>query len=517
MKTFTALSTTCLALFATSLSAQEAHPKAEAIAPFVGDEVVAVAHFDLEALAPSAFARRVLEGVLPDEEIKAATEGLESWLAALRDAGGTDLYVLLTPVDLVIPTAWLNRPPAVVVSLDQGTDPEAIAALLSGDRRPSWQVSATVHDAVFAGTPAALDRVGREPPPPRADLFDAFDAAGQGPARLVFIPNETLRRSVEELVPTLPVEFGGGSVTPLTQGLHFATVTLRDQPTPAVSVRVQASDAAAAAQWDRVLRAVLSFSAQSLSRQDRYQAMGEAIATLRPAVEGDLARLEIDLTEATALVGMPILDALEAERRARCTGNLKQIGIALHNYHLRHEAFPPAYSVDENGTPLLSWRVHVLPFIDQESLYEEFRLDEPWDSPHNRRLIAEIPSVFVCPSVSPELASEGKTTYLAPRGEETVFSGPEEKPIHTITDGTSNTIAVLDAHPSQAVIWTKPVDWEVGLEATPADIFGNQHPGGTNATFFDGSVRFLDATLSPSVFRSLLTGRGGEVIRPDDL
>ena len=86
--------------------------------------------------------------------------------------------------------------------------------------------------------------------------------------------------------------------------------------------------------------------------------------------------------------------AREAARRAAGSNNLKQIGLAMHNFHESYGGFPAAYSGDKTGKPLLSWRVHILPFVEGEALYRQFKLDEPWDSPHNKKLIARMPAVL---------------------------------------------------------------------------------------------------------------------------
>ena len=90
----------------------------------------------------------------------------------------------------------------------------------------------------------------------------------------------------------------------------------------------------------------------------------------------------------------------EATRRARCVNNLKQIGLAMYNYHDQYGCFPPAYTADEHGRPLHSWRVLLLPYLECEDLYDQLRLNEPWNSPYNQQVLkdSDVPSVFRCPS-----------------------------------------------------------------------------------------------------------------------
>src|SRR5438477_2970944 len=99
-----------------------------------------------------------------------------------------------------------------------------------------------------------------------------------------------------------------------------------------------------------------------------------------------------------ALLLPAVQSAREAARRAQCVHNLKQIGLAMHNYRSANDAFPMPAITDKNGKPLLSWRVAILPFIEQGELYNKFHTDEPWDSPHNKALLKEMPPTYLCPS-----------------------------------------------------------------------------------------------------------------------
>src|SRR5262249_9958875 len=141
----------------------------------------------------------------------------------------------------------------------------------------------------------------------------------------------------------------------------------------------------------------------------------------------------------------------DAARRTQSMNNLKQLGLALHNYVDRKGRFPGAASRDKTGKPLLSWRVAILPYLAEEELFKEFHLDEPWDSPHNKQLIDRMPMTFRCPNSA---ARPGYTTYLAPLGDQTAFFKPEGLRIRDFTDGTSNTILIVDAADDSAVIWT---------------------------------------------------------------
>ncbi|WP_435007813.1 DUF1559 domain-containing protein [Tundrisphaera lichenicola] len=209
-----------------------------------------------------------------------------------------------------------------------------------------------------------------------------------------------------------------------------------------------------------------------------------------------------------ALLLPAVQAAREAARRAQCVNNLKQIGLAFHNFHDTNNRFP-ADIRDKSGKPLLSWRVAILPFIDQVELYEKFKLDEPWDSPNNKALLAEMPATYVCPS-RPR-TEPGLTSYRGFSGKATLFDGGQGVAIPQITDGMMNTLAVVEAR--DPVAWSKPDDLPLGPDpAVPVEGAGSPHPGGFNALFCDGSVRFLKTTINPKTLRALITKAGGEVI-----
>ncbi len=209
-----------------------------------------------------------------------------------------------------------------------------------------------------------------------------------------------------------------------------------------------------------------------------------------------------------ALLLPAVQAAREAARRSQCVNNLKQIGLAMHNYHSTWDCFPPAAITDENGKPLLSWRVAILPYLEQSSLYQQFHQDEPWDSPHNLPLASMMPMVYRCPS-NP-LIGPDETPYQVIVGPKTMFRA-DFKPVKItdITDGTSNTIMAAEAR--RSVTWTAPDD-TVHDPTVPMSGLGSLHPGGFNTLFADGSVRFIKMSIASTVLDALFTRNGGEVV-----
>jgi len=216
-----------------------------------------------------------------------------------------------------------------------------------------------------------------------------------------------------------------------------------------------------------------------------------------------------------ALLLPAVQAAREAARRTQGGNNLKQIALAMHNFHDTYRAFPAGYSADKDGKPLLSWRVHILPFIEQQDLYEQFHLDEPWDSPHNKTLIAQMPEIYRAPGSSS--AEPGTTNYLGVGGADGIFVRPKNGDrmgtgIRQITDGTSNTMMVIEVPDKSAVIWTKPGDFGPNKDNPLKGLLG-LHPGGFQAALADGSVRFIAETIDVTVLKALFTKAGGEAVR----
>jgi prepilin-type processing-associated H-X9-DG protein len=209
-----------------------------------------------------------------------------------------------------------------------------------------------------------------------------------------------------------------------------------------------------------------------------------------------------------------VRSAREAARRAQCTNNLKQIGLAMLNYREANGSLPPAAITDQNGKQLLSWRVAILPYLESSTLYSRLHLDEPWDSPHNLSLLDPMPVVYACPSHLTR--KPGTTGYQVVIGRATAFT-PDFKPlpIQDITDGTSGTLLVGESR--DWVPWTKPEDlaFDMAIPLTGLGSHHGYHNNGFNALFADGSVHFLKSSINPRVLRALLTRNGNEVPATD--
>jgi Protein of unknown function (DUF1559) len=515
------MSTLSTALTLLILSQAAVQPAAdrrlEAIAPFVGNDVFAILEVDLARADLPGLAAGIA-GDSPTGLFAGAKNQLQ-WSDSLRKAGAKELYFVGSVIDM-------PGQPFVVVPLVDGADAAQIDRLFQGDgkgpRLFGLHAYGKFHNAAVAGSPAALDRVRTATAVSRPELAAAFAAVGGDgiAARLLILPSADSRRVLEEMVPNFPAELGGGPVTDLTRGMMWAACGLVVEPRPSLRLSVESKDAGAAKSLERLAQNAIEYLGRSPDLQQLMPDLPKIVADAKPSIDGSRITINVDAKQAASLVDSITFPSRQAAIRSQCVNNEKQIGLAIHNYIAVHGSFPPAFTIDKAGKPLLSWRVLILPYIEQDALFKEFHLDEPWDSDHNKRLIARMPPPYRCPGQSDDVARQGKTRYLTPRGKATVFPGTEIIKLQDVTDGTSNTIMLVEAGDANAVSWTKPDDWQVDPEANTAGVFGS-HTGtrgkGTDVGFADGSVRFLYETIAPKVIRALLTRNGQDVISPDDL
>jgi hypothetical protein len=199
----------------------------------------------------------------------------------------------------------------------------------------------------------------------------------------------------------------------------------------------------------------------------------------------------------------------EAARRIWCGNQLKQIALALRNYRQANGCFPPAYIADKNGKPMHSWRVLILPYMEEQALYERYNFNEPWDGPSNKKLLASRPSGYACPSDRDTYTRRATcTSYVAVVGSDAAWSG--KKP-GKLTGDLSQTIMLVELSNAD-IQWTEPKDVSLDalLSRSPgcatvsskhepdSEFFHYTPPTGGNVALADGSVKFLPGDLLAS-------------------
>jgi len=322
----------------------------------------------------------------------------------------------------------------------------------------------------------------------------------------------------------------------------------------AATLTINGVDEAATGRLDDMIRFALDMAKQTMlseadkmvnSEDELEAAMGryqvrvseKMLQALRPTKEGNSLVLKFEQTEENivganvAVIGILVallLPAVQAARgaaqRMQSSNNLKQIALAMHNFHDTFGGLPAQAKTDSEGKPLLSWRVMILPFLEQNAMFEQFRLDEPWDSEHNKQFIQQMPEIYRRPNST---APQGYTTYLVPVGKNMAFEPksqptPEDQMFTTgtrfrdFTDGTSNTALCVEVNDDAAVIWTKPSDLEVDLMNVLKGL-GNAQPNGFNCLFTDGSVRFISKNVDANTLGNIFQRNDGKVIQmPED-
>ncbi len=212
----------------------------------------------------------------------------------------------------------------------------------------------------------------------------------------------------------------------------------------------------------------------------------------------------------------PVLGTGNAANKPITQNNLKQIGLAFHNLQDIYQAFPVAIA-DSTGKPGLSWRVAMLPFLEQDTLYKQFKLNEPWDSEHNKKLIALMPKTFAPPGID----TQGYTYYRSFSGPGAIMP-PHTRPgtpgqvipgnkIFSIPDGTANTLMVAEA--TEPVIWTKPDDlpFAAGVQRHPK-LGDGVYKGGFYALMCDGSTRWIPGTIDVTNLCNAIQTNDGNIV-----
>ncbi|QDS90561.1 hypothetical protein EC9_47750 [Rosistilla ulvae] len=341
---------------------------------------------------------------------------------------------------------------------------------------------------------------------------------------------QLMAQAIASSGPALPPSLA--PLKTLPEHLDSASLTVSLKESPYVTLQLQPRADSSVQNLNSIVTPALEFAQQELisGLGQQLRASGSEIGQpmlaylsrvaqskfneLAPVAEsGQLVirlREVLDL-ETAAHFGL-LIPAIEGARLAAQqmsnSNNLKMIGLAMHNHHATYLCFPARRTTVDGKESGLSWRVHLLPFLEQSDLYQQFHLDEPWDSEHNKTLIEKMPAVFAAPGVN---TAPGSTVYLTLAGPGTAMQDTQKVALRNITDGTSNTILVAEANPDQAVIWTKPDDLPFDPQQ-PLNGLNSARVDGIQLLFADGSVHLEPSDMDPKRMAALASIAGGEVI-----
>ncbi len=521
----------CVVGFSSSLAAQEVAPANDAskVVQYVPEETVAVVTFWPKQLAASKGMR-----LAPLEVISAS--GLENV--------GID-PLKLARVDVLVGEVW-QRPAfgAIIQSteafdinnlnpqlLDGNgvTNEDGFEFLTLGAPEVIIVHQLDAQTAVVGGKEFVQTMLGSQHN--LGDVAAVLGAIKSKQDALAVVSVNALQPMLMQIMqqgPPLPEEIVA-DIQSLINNIELIALRLQVGDNEKAQLVISSADANSASNVDESLQRIMQFahdqimsqmvrefpddSATGRAMQAYFARVGEKIlATLKPRQSDNRLVVEIDDFQNSTMVGtltgllLPaVQSARAAARRMQSSNNLKQLGLAMHNFHDTYRSFPAAAGLDDDGEPMISWRVAILPYIEEAELYQKFKLDEPWDSEHNLALLDEMPDVFKHPS---RATKPGHTVYQAPIGEDTLLRLKEPSRMQDITDGTSNTIMLVETAAERAVPWTAPQDYELDIEDPAAGLFEGDLG---QFLFGDGSVRSLSRHIDLQLLNALFTRAGGEV------
>jgi predicted RNA-binding Zn-ribbon protein involved in translation (DUF1610 family) len=436
---------------------------------------------------------------------------------------------------LVTSTQPFNRDQLFAAGLFQGKKPEEIQdagrtlyVFVAPDRE-RW-LFCFLHDQLMlagteAGVKACLKLIGGPKRP--GPLDDAIRRAGE--KHTVFAAGNAAKLppdALDQVRTSIPMEFefvkpvldaqvltlisDQGELLQMEVGLRMPDETRGQQAKEALDSLIKLA---------RTLLPGLKGQLKDLpapAGDNLYKQIQKALEDLKPEQNGPnvVVKLSVNAQELQATLASLTEGVRGDARSIQHTNNLKQLALAMHNYHATFGHFPPAVICSKDGKPLYSWRVELLPFMEEFQLYQQFKKDEPWDSRNNSKLLSKMPKVFLLPGDPP---NSTKTPYQVFVGQDTPWpdggkTGPQMPA--GFPDGTSNTILIGEA--ATKVDWTRPNDINLRPGVSPLSLVGSKaFPGFFFVALADGSVKKVPLKISVKTLLDAINPRDGNFLGPD--
>lgn len=468
----------------------------ESLLNYTEATTLGVAHLDIDAIDAMAiveYARKLFGDDLPNEpQVKQGAIAVDGFLASLRQAGANDLLLTISTEDL------MRMTPAVIAPTE---NPAMLNGMLAMPWMPLQQrYPATIRTDNGIAVFGANHTVERLRSNESANRFDQLLAEPSFQHQLMLALPDESRQDLEQLWPEQmpaqsPIQF---SPRQLVKDLESVRIAWSLPPTPQFSATFKAIDVEAA---ERVRGLV----------DNALRLGGDATKGTSVSMDGAVVTVAAPADVIVANVSKSLLRIRGAARKSQRSNDFKQLVLAMHNYFAVHKELPGPI-VSETGQALHSFRVRLLPYLNQNQLFNTIKTDQPWDAAANQMASGTVIPVFAGFSSG----DQSKTSMQIPVIEGSLWSDPKTpKHLRSITDGSSNTIAYAEAPASAATPWMKPGFWELDEDNLIESFFGDRD--GTHVAFFDGSVIFLSRNIDPKVLRALLTHAGGEVIDRNNL
>lgn len=486
-------------LFASTVFADETTRQA---AEFFPSNTVCVVRINVETVAEPAFYENLAKGVDLGESQRGLLDTMKRsatlQLGALKKAGATTLHIAIS----------MEPDAAVVIHAKEAADTEKILKHLRGSFGLS-EFKVLQRDRLLVLSP---ERLGETDFGADERLVKEISAHAEAPVAVAVVLSDDHKRVLKELAP------GNGDETialaKTIANVQAASLWIKTDPKPSLAYELTSENNESAKELASALTGLLRIGAEMKvvkERSPRFAiwaktfAFDSRVATVSGSFDGSTPLLDL----ATAAISDKRRDAFHMQTM----NTLKQFALAFHNYADHHKEFPTRAIYDKEGKPLLSWRVSLLPYLDQKELYDKFHLEEPWDSPHNKKLILQMPPVFEVREPEDIADKEiGRTRIVAPIGEKSLFSYKKALHFADVVDGTSNTMLFMVAPKDKHVIWTKPDDLAIDYSNAEASVFGER----TLLPFcmLDGSAHTWVRSGSNDKLRRLIQINDKEVIQP---
>ena len=493
----------------------------EALKTFMTPDVIGVAYLDLDNTDLDASMELLdklgFRGTIGYEEMLESLPAIKKDLSDLKDAGLSRAYAMLRTSDIQ------DRGTSFVIPLKDGSDPEQAKAVLASLLK-KYAIDGQIKNrngVLMVATAGLLERLENnvaDDSDDRAGILEAIDGGSFG---FVVFGDPDSRRVVAELMPTLPAPFSKLDGPLVAEETKWIGLFAKLDDAPELKLLIEAASEDSAQTYTDLINdglKVAKFAPQVRDAIPKSE-IKFVFDAITPTQSGN--RVTISASEITkdfdrlAKIAAPKLKMMrDAAIKAQQMNAVRQLILGMLNYESAYRHFPTQFSADKQGKPLLSWRVHILPFLEHNELYQQFKLDEPWDSEHNLALVEKMPKVYW--NMSGEALKQnraGETIFQVPAGEGLIFNGVAESKFRDLTDGSSNTISLVTMAPAHAVPWTKPVDWNVNLD-NPLEQLKAEGRKYVVVSVFDGSSFALPLKM-PETWRALIGHQDGEVVDVD--
>lgn len=480
----------CVAIDAPSPAQDKETSLPESVQRYLDAKTIAVGWIDISKLD--------LDGLEKfNEPISGPTRNLEqakSICTTLVQLGVARIYWTTDLAGLA------NEPQAVIIPVPVEKR-DVIATILRAVAAETNGVAVVDGNVVLVGNPPAIEQIqARRDGTANAILLAAASQINDPHGIVVLTPIAAVL-PVVALLPQLADGDADGAAKAAALLVNLQSVTISGELPPSnATLRISTKSREVAEGLTNLINAWT---------KDRIP---DASMAIQLAADGDDAVLKIASTDQAIAVVSAIQRLSTGTSRPNSLNSLKQMALAMHNFHDAYGYFPPQALADAKGSRLLSWRVMILPYLDQSPLYNEFHLDEPWDSDHNIKLVAKMPAVFKSQAPQGTQPEPGKTQFVAPLTFNSTFGrvGPGVR-IQDIKDGTSNTLMIVESSAEKAVTWTKPEDLIVD-ETDPLHSIINEDAMGFAACMCDGSARFIPKSIDIDTLKALLSIDLGDIV-----